>query len=238
MNLKLILRLFLLVASGLQAQEFVERRVTVGDTSFDLPMPSKYMVIDKSADWAQAFFRSKEHALEDDSKNNTFILAMQNPDSFAASKKNGRVTGSFDCWAVYPNYTAKTRMSQKQFTALMNQVKTALSKMERDANMTEFVGLKSDKIRDADIRRQLASMTRPTVIAQTERSLTTVVKQEERYTLQAWLLVNGKLFFLYFNADADQIFPRIEEMNSWVKEIERKTQATTDSKPADANLGR
>jgi hypothetical protein len=239
-DLKNIFRLTLLVASSLHAQEYVEQRVTVGDSSFNFPVPSKYVAIDKKADWAQAFFQKKEHVLADESKNNTFILAMQTPENYAISKKNGQVTGRFECWALYPNFSAKSRMSLKQFATLVSQLEAAFAKLDKDANMLDSIGVKPEKIKDDEVRNRVAALTKPTIISKTERSLVTVSKNEARYTLQAWLLVNEKFLFLYLNADPDQLLPRIEEMNSWIKQIDQKQQAASDLSPKSAspNLGR
>lgn len=240
MDLKNILRLSLVFATSLHAQEFVEQRVTVGDSSFNLPVPSKYVAIDKKADWAQAFFQKMEHVLADESKNNTFILAMQTPENYAISKKNGQVTGRFECSALYPNFSAKSRMSLKQFATLVSQLEAAFAKIDKDANMLDFLGVKPEKIKDDEVRNRVAALTKPTIISKTERSLVTVSKNEAKYTLQAWLLVNEKFLLLYLNADPDQLLPRIEEMNSWIREIERKPRTASDSnsKPFSPDLGR
>jgi hypothetical protein len=240
MDLKTIFRLPLLIAASLQAQEYVDQRVTVGDSSFNLPVPSKYVAIDKKADWARAFFQAKEHVLDDESKNNTFVLAMQTPENFAISKKEGAVTGRFECWALYPNFSAKSRMSLKQFAALVSQAEAAFNKLDSDAKMLDFVGLKPDKIKDEQVRKTLSAMTKPTIISKTERSLVTIGRTESRYTLQAWLVINEKFLFLYLNADPDQLLFRINEMNSWIRHIEQKEQAASDlsKKPDSPNLGR
>jgi hypothetical protein len=57
--------------------------------------------------------------------------------------------------------------------------------------------------------------------------LLTVAKDEAAYTVQAWVLVNGKFIFLYLNKGQDQLASGISEMHAWLKEIEDKTSATS-----------
>ena len=208
-------------------QGFVEKNVIVGDTSFGMPVPASYVAIERDTEWAKAFFQSKEHALTDERRNNTFILAMQTSERFAVSKKNGEITGRLECWAVYPNFSAKSRMSLKQFATLSAQAESALAKLDQTAKIGEFLGIKPSDITDEQVRRQFATMTKPTIIGKSTRTLLTVAKDQDSYTVQAWVLVNGKFLFLYLNKDQDQLVAGISEMHAWLKEIEDKTSATS-----------
>ena len=222
-----IISLLALSIARVCGQGFIEKKVTVGDTSFGMPVPASYVAIEKDAEWAKAFFQSKEHALADERRNNTFILAMQTPERFAVSKKTGEITGRLDCWAVYPNFSAKSRMTLKQFTTLVAQAESAFAKLDQTANVSEFLGIKPSDITDEQVRRQFATMTKPTIIGKSSRTLLTVAKDEAAYTVQAWVLVNGKFIFLYLNKGQDQLGSGITEMHAWLKEIEEKTSATS-----------
>jgi len=208
-------------------QGFVEKNVTVGDTSFGLPVPSSYVAIERDTEWAKAFFQSKEHVLADERRNNTFILAMQTPERFAVSKKKGEVTGGLDCWAVYPNFSAKSRISLNQFATLAAQIESTFAKLDQTAKMGEFLGIKPSDITDEQVRRQFATMTKPTIVGKSSRTLLMVAKDEGSYLVQAWVLVNGKFFFLYLKKGKDQLASGISEMHAWLKEIEDKTSATS-----------
>lgn len=210
----------------LLGQGFVEMNVTVGDTSFGMPVPASYVAIEKDAEWAKAYLQGKEHLFTDERRNNTFILAMQTPERFAVSKKKGEVTGGLDCWAVYPNFSAKSRMSLEQFATLSAQAESAFTKLDQTAKMSEFLGIKPSDFTDAQVSRQFATMTKPMIIGKSSRTLLTVAKDEVTYTVQAWVLVNGKFLFLYMNKSQDQLASGISEMHAWLKEIEDKTQAT------------
>ena len=218
-------------------QGFVEKNVTVGDTSFGMPVPASYVAIEKDAEWAKAYLQAKEHVLTDERRNNTFILAMQTPERFAVSKKNGEITGGLDCWAVYPNFSAKSRMSLEQFATLNAQAESAFTKLDQTAKMSEFLGIKPSDFTDEQVRRQFATMTKPMIIGKSSRTLLTVAKDEVTYTVQAWVLVNGKFLFLYMNKSQDQLASGISEMHAWLKEIEDKTSATFDAKRKSAATG-
>lgn len=207
-------------------QGFVEKNVIVGDTSFGMPVPASYVAIERDTEWAKAFFQSKEHALTDERRNNTFILAMQTPERFAVSKKNGEITGGLDCWAVYPNFSAKSRMSLEQFATLNAQAESAFTKLDQTAKMSEFLGIKPSDFTDEQVRRQFATMTKPMFIGKSSRTLLTVAKDGGAYTVQAWVIVNGKFLFLYMNKSQDELASGISEMHAWLKEIEDKTSAT------------
>ena len=204
-------------------QGFVEKNVTVGDTSFGLPVPASYVAIERDTEWAKTYLQAKEHVLTDERRNNSFILAMQTPERFAVSKKNGEITGGLDCWAVYPNFSAKSRMSLEQFATLNAQAESAFTKLDQTAKMSEFLGIKPSDFTDAQVSRQFATMTKPMIIGKSSRTLLTVAKDEITYTVQAWVLVNGKFLFLYMNKSQDQLASGISEMHAWLKEIEDKT---------------
>ena len=212
-------------------QGFVEKNVTVGDTSFGMPVPASYVAIEKDAEWAKAYLQAKEHVFTDERRNNTFILAMQTPERFAASKKNGEITGGLDCWAVYPNFSAKSRMSLEQFATLNAEAGSAFTKLDQTAKMSEFLGIKPSDFTDEQVRRQFATMTKPMFIGKSSRTLLTVAKDGGAYTVQAWVLVNGKFLFLYMNKSQDQLASGISEMHAWLKEIEDKTSATLGAEP-------
>ncbi len=226
-----IIAVLSLSIAGLFGQGFAEKTVAVGGTSFGLPVPARYVAIEKDAEWAKAFFKSKENLLADARRNNTYIIAMQTPERFAASKKNGEVTGQLECWAVYPNFSAESKISLQQFVTLVAQAESAFAKLEQTAKMDEFLGIKPSDITDEQVRRQFATMTKPTIVGKNGRSLLTVAKNGETYLVQAWALVHGKLIFLYLNKDQNQLAEGIREMHAWLKEIEDKTPATSDAQP-------
>ena len=217
-------------------QGFVENNVTVGDTSFGIPVPASYVAIEKDAEWAKAYLQAKEHVFTDERRNNTFILAMQTPERFAVSKKNGEITGGLDCWAVYPNFSAKSRMSLEQFATLNAQAESAFTKLDQTAKMSEFLGIKPSDFTDEQVRRQFATMTKPMFIGKSSRTLLTVAKDGGAYTVQAWVLVNGKFLFLYMNKSQDQLTSGISEMHAWLKEIEDKTSATLGAEPTRVSV--
>jgi hypothetical protein len=70
-------------------------------------------------------------------------------------------------------------------------------------------------------------MTKPTIVGKSSRTLLMVAKDEGSYLVQAWVLVNGKFFFLYLKKGKDQLASGISEMHAWLKEIEDKTSATS-----------
>ena len=210
----------------LLGQGFVDKNVKVGDTSFALPIPASYVVIDRETEWAKAFYLSKENTFADERSNNTFILAMQTPERFAVSKKKGEVIGKLECWAIYPNFSAKSRVSLKQFATLIAQTESALGKLDQTDKLSDYLGVAPSEIRDEDIRKKFAMMTKPAIIGKTSRTLLTVTMVEETYILQAWVLVNGKLLFVYLNKEKDQLVAGISEMKAWLKEIENRTTAT------------
>lgn len=218
-------------------QGFVEKNVTVGDTSFGMPVPASYVAIEKDTEWAKAYLQGKEHVFTDERRNNTFILAMQTPERLAVSKKKGEVTGGLDCWAVYPNFSAKSRMSLEQFATLSAQAESAFTKLDQTAKMSEFLGIKPSDFTDAQVSRQFATMTKPMFIGKSSRTLLTVAKDEVTFTIQAWVLVNGKFLFLYMKKSPDHLASGLSEMHAWLKEIEDKTSATFDAKPKLAARG-
>ncbi len=221
----------------LSGQGFVEKTVTVGDTSFGLPVPAGLTAIEKDTEWAKAFFKSKENLIADARRNNTYIIAMQTPERFAISKKKGEITGGLDCWVVYPNFSAKSRMSLEQFATLKAQAESAFAKLDQTARMSEFLGIKPSDFTDEQVRRQFATMTKPTIIGISSRTLLMVAKDEGTYLVQAWVLVNGKSLFLYMNKSPDQLVSGISEMHAWLKEIEDKTSATLGAEPARVGTG-
>jgi hypothetical protein len=231
MKKSLIFALLALSLAPLFGQSFVDKDVKVGESTFKLPVPARYVAIEKEAEWAKAFFKSKENLLADTRRNNTFIIAMQTPERFAVSKKNGAVTGVLDCWAVYPNFSAESKISLQQFATLVAQAESAFAKLEQTAKMDEFLGIKPGDITDEQVRRQFATMTKPTIVGKNGRSLLTVAKNGDAYLVQAWALAHGKLMFLYMNKDQNQLAEGISEMHAWLKEIEDKTPATSDAQP-------
>jgi TPR repeat protein len=234
MKKSLIIALLVLSFSPLFGQSFVAKDVKVGDSTFKLPVPARYVAIEKDTEWAKAFFKSKENLLADARRNNTYIIAMQTPERFAASKKNGEVTGLLECWAVYPNFSAESKISLQQFATLVAQAESAFAKLEQTARMDEFLGIKPGDITDEQVRRQFATMTKPTIVGKNGRSLLTVAKNGDAYLVQAWALAHGKLMFLYLNKDQNQLAEGISEMHAWLKEIEDKTPAISDAQPGPA----
>ena len=209
--------------SALLGQTYVDKTVTIGDTVVSLPIPAHYVQLERNMPIAADFFKEKEHAQFEESKNNTFILAALTPERFTEAGKTGKLTGSLDCWAMYGNFSTERRITSAEFSELMTGMETAINKANKGGNYLGQLGFKAENFRDEDMRKRIKSLENPQIISKSPRSIVTMAKLNEEYLLHGFCMINGKLIFLYMQKRNP--FDGIEEMGAWVKEIETRTPA-------------
>ena len=223
MKLRFLIALLTASTSALMGQSYVEKSVTIGDTAIRIPVPAKYVQLERSMPLAADFFKEKEHIIADESKNNTFILAAITPEKFSEAGKNGRLSGTLDCWAMYPNYSQHTRIDIKQFSSFSSKIEALVKSPQESGTYADLINANTRDIKDEAVRKRVESMQKPYIVSKSPRSIVIMSKINDEYILNASCLVNGKLIFLYIQRP--NAFDSIEEICAWVKEIEKRTPA-------------
>jgi hypothetical protein len=217
--------------SALLGQTYVDKTVTIGDTIVSFPIPAHYVQLERNMPLAADFFKKKEHAHVEESKNNTFILAALTPERFTEAGKDGKLSGSLDCWAMYGNFSTERRISSSQFSKLTSEAEIAINASRKTGNFYDALGVKAQDFKDEVARKRLEKLEIPQIISKTPRSMVTMVKMNDEFILHALCMINGKLIMLYMQKRNP--FDGIDEMGAWVKEIETRTLA--EYRSADLN---
>jgi len=223
MKLTSIIAFFAASSSALLGQTYAEKSVIIGDTVITIPIPEKYVQLDRNMPLAADFFKEKEHLLADESQNNTFILAAITPEKFSEAGKNGRLSGTLDCWAMYPNYQKTTGFDLKQFSSLSSKMEALAKSTPKSGTYADLVGAKAAEIKDEAVRKRVESIQKLTIVSKSPRSIVTMSKINDGYILNAFCLVKGKLILLYIQRPNP--FDGIEEICAWVEQIEKRTPA-------------
>ena len=223
MKLSLIAVILAACTSLLPGQVYLQKTVNVGDTTVTLPVPNKYVQLERNMPFASDFFAKKEHVFSDETKNNTFIAVAISPEKFSEAGRTGRLTGSIDCWAMYGNTISTQRINLGQFTKLVSEIEKSINAAPAKGSAADIYGITTSSIRDAESRRRIEAMEKPLIISKSARSIVTMTKLNEEYILNGNCMINGKLIFIYIQKSNP--FDDIEEMEAWVKEIEAQTNA-------------
>lgn len=235
MNKALLILTLLSSLPTLHGQTFVDKTITIGDTFVTFPIPAQYVQLERNMPMAKDFFVQKEHAFVDETKNNTFIIAAITPEKFTEAGKNGRLSGTLDCWAMYPNFSTHSRINLTHFAGIIREFEEALKKSRKGSKFIDVLDIKTSELDDSKVRKSLESIEKPDLVSKSSRTLVMMTKAGDEYILNAYCIINGKLLLLYLQKKNP--FDGIEEMQAWTKEIEAKTTAEFNDKGPIANSG-
>jgi hypothetical protein len=216
----------ILYLNCLNAQQYDQRNFQVGDTSVNLPIPNNYREAGKNIKWVAELNKKVEQGNPNPSANMTVLVNLLPKKPGLQSSIEANPQDYIDCYVLTANEYNFTKCTLRDFSKITEAIETQYTGTNPKNSWAELAkeSLKNNKYATAaDIKAY--EIGRPTCIDRTDRHIILATPQGEGPAFWAMVLNSGKILHLYTFKTNSETLQGINEMKSWVAEIEKMSPA-------------